>query len=55
MAKLKGGRKKEPNAFENEVNDNVWQERPFRKFNFDDDQDETNQTDFLSKNEFNTA
>ena len=42
--KLKGGKKKDNMT---ESDDDYWQEKPERKFNFDDENDESNQTDFL--------
>ena len=47
MAKLRG-KKREPTPIENAAKEISGMERPFGKFDFDDDQDETNHTDFLS-------
>jgi len=51
VAKLKGGKKKDSIAAP-ESDDDYWQEKPERKFNFDDENDESNQTDFLGNFNF---
>lgn len=50
VAKLKGGKKKDKNGIDSSENDDdYWQDKPVRNFNFDDEKDESNKTDFLGR------